>query len=58
MDNKLFEVLACPLCKGILRHNQENNTLICKADKLSFPIQDDIPVMLVSEATTLADDAL
>ena len=53
MDNKLLDILACPICKGELNYDKENNELICEKDKLAFPIRDDIPVMLESEARSL-----
>jgi uncharacterized protein len=53
MDRKLFEILACPICKGALIWDQAHNELICKADRLAFPIRDEIPVMLESEAREL-----
>ena len=54
MDNKLMQILVCPLCKGklLLRKNE----LICRFDQLAFPIRDDIPVMLADEARTLTTD--
>ena len=55
MDNKLLDILACPICKGELDYDKENNELICEKDKLAFPIRDDIPVMLESEARTLQE---
>ncbi len=54
MQTRLLEVLVCPLCKGPLRHDREHQELICKADKLAFPIVDGIPTMLESEARRLA----
>lgn len=56
MDKKLLAILACPLCKGELVHDKEANELICRADGIAFPIRDDIPVMLESEARTLTND--
>lgn len=53
MDNKLLDILACPICKGELNYDKENSELICEKDKLAFPIRDDIPVMLESEARSL-----
>lgn len=53
MDNKLLDILACPICKSELKYDRENNELICNKDKLAFPVRDDIPVMLESEARTL-----
>ncbi len=56
MDKKLLEILVCPLCKGPLVYQKSAGELICKADRLAFPIRDDIPVMLEDEARRLADD--
>ena len=53
MDNRLLDILACPLCKGPLVYKKEAGELICKADRLAFPIRDEIPVMLEEEARTL-----
>ena len=54
MDRKLLDILVCPLCKSSLVYKKEDNELICKADRLAFPIKDDIPVMLEEEARQLA----
>ena len=56
MDKKLLEILVCPLCKGKLVYVKSAQELICKADRLAFPINDDIPVMLEEEARQLAAD--
>lgn len=50
IDKKLLDILACPLCKSRLLYNKASQELICRADRLAFPIQDDIPVMLEDEA--------
>ncbi|MBS0287857.1 MAG: Trm112 family protein [Proteobacteria bacterium] len=56
MDKKLLDILACPICKQPLLYKKENNELICKLDKLGFPIRDDIPVMLEEEARKISSD--
>ena len=56
MDSKLLDILVCPLCKGPLLYRKESEELICKADRLAFPIRDNIPVMLESEARQLPAD--
>ncbi len=53
MDAKLLDILVCPLCKSSLLYRKDAQELICKADRLAYPIQDDIPVMLADEARTL-----
>ena len=54
MDKKLLEILVCPLCKSDLIYKKEAQELICKADRLAFPIRDDIPVMLENEARKIS----
>ncbi len=56
MDKKLLDILACPVCKGPLVYDREHQELICKADRLAYPVRDDIPVMLEEEARQLAAD--
>ncbi|MEO5574000.1 MAG: Trm112 family protein [Gammaproteobacteria bacterium] len=53
MDKKLLEILVCPICKGPLVFKKPSAELICKADRLAYPIRDDIPVMLEQEARQL-----
>jgi len=53
MDKRLLDILVCPICKGKLIYQKSANELICRADRLAFPIRDDIPVMLEDEARSL-----
>ena len=53
MDPKLLEILVCPICKGPLLWRKDAAELVCKADRLAFPVKDDIPVMLEDEARAL-----
>jgi uncharacterized protein len=55
MDSKLLEILVCPICKGPLVYRKAEQELVCKADRLAFPIRDDIPVMLEEEARRLEE---
>ncbi|MGV8900452.1 MAG: Trm112 family protein [Burkholderiaceae bacterium] len=50
MDNRLLDILVCPLCKGPLHHDKKAQELICRADKLAYPIRDGIPIMWVDQA--------
>ncbi|HYC37352.1 MAG TPA: Trm112 family protein [Usitatibacter sp.] len=56
MDPKLLEILVCPACKGPLAWKKDAQELVCKADRLAFPVKDGIPVMLEEEARTLRPD--
>ena len=53
MDKRLLDILVCPICKGKLVYQKSANELICRVDRLAFPIRDDIPVMLEDEARAL-----
>ncbi len=50
MDARLLDILVCPICKGPLDFLKDRQELVCKADRLAFPIRDGIPVMLEEEA--------
>lgn len=56
MDTRLIELLVCPVCKGPLQRTPHSDHLICRADRLAFPIRDGIPVMLENEALALDDE--
>ncbi|MBK7353041.1 MAG: Trm112 family protein [Nitrosomonas sp.] len=53
MDTKLLDILVCPLCKGSLVYKKIEKELICKRDRLAFPIRDGIPIMLEDGARLL-----
>ncbi|HZX93694.1 MAG TPA: Trm112 family protein [Myxococcales bacterium] len=50
---ELKEILACPKCKGELEFREEQKQIVCKACRLVYRIEDDIPVMLIDEAQPL-----
>lgn len=56
IDAKLLDILVCPICKGKLVYKKDDKELICSADKLAFPIKDDIPVMLEDEAREISEE--
>jgi uncharacterized protein YbaR (Trm112 family) len=53
VDARLLEILVCPICKGPLVHRKAEQELVCKADRLGYPIRDGIPVMLEEDARKL-----
>ena len=53
MDSKLLDILVCPICKGPLIYLKSRQELICKADRLAYPVKDGIPVMLEDDALKL-----
>ena len=56
MDARLLEILACPVCKGTLKYQRDAQVLVCRMDRLAYPIRDAVPVMLEEEARQLAAD--
>ena len=49
-NQQLLNVLACPVSKSKLKYNAEENVLVCVAERLVYPIRDDIPVLLETQA--------
>ncbi len=49
----LLAILVCPKCKGDLEYRESEESLVCPACRLRYPIRDDIPIMLIDEATHL-----
>lgn len=50
IDEKLLEILACPVCKEDIKYDEENQKLTCIKCGRKYPIKDGIPVMLEEEA--------
>ena len=55
MDARLLDILVCPVCKGPLEYDKKAQEMICKGDRLAYPIRDGIPIMLPDEARRLDD---
>ena len=53
LSEQLLEILVCPKCKGDLDYRPDESTLVCPACRLRYPVRDDIPIMLIDEATPL-----
>ena len=58
MDRKLLDILVCPICKGKLTYDKGKSELVCRLDKLAYPVRDDIPVMLEEEARRVPEEEL
>lgn len=56
LDKNLLDILACPICKGKIEYIKHTGELVCKNDRLAFPIRNDIPVMLEAEARDISND--
>lgn len=50
LSAQLLEILVCPKCKGPLEYREKESELVCASCRLSYPVRDDIPVMLIDEA--------
>jgi uncharacterized protein YbaR (Trm112 family) len=58
MDKRLLDLLVCPICKGPLQNQGAGSALelVCRPDRLAYPVREGIPVMLPEEARTLSAD--
>ncbi len=56
MDDRLLDILACPVCKGPLQLQRAADVLVCRAERLAFPIREGVPMMLEEDARQLASD--
>jgi uncharacterized protein len=55
LDPQLLEILACPEDKGPLYYLADEDALYNPRLKRRYDVRDDIPVMLIDEATTVDD---
>ncbi|RZJ05692.1 MAG: Trm112 family protein [Brevundimonas sp.] len=53
VDPRLLEVLVCPVTRGKLDYDREQQELVSKGAKLAYPIRDGVPIMLPEEARQL-----
>ena len=53
LSTQLLAVLVCPKCKGELEYREQEASLVCHACRLRYAVRDDIPIMLIDEATPL-----
>ena len=53
IPQELLEILVCPKCKGEIALTPAGDALGCPACPLRYRIEDDIPVMLIDEATPI-----
>jgi hypothetical protein len=55
VKQELLDILACPKCKGDIRMDDSGNWLICEACRLKYEVREDIPILLIDEASPLDD---
>ena len=53
IDKTMLAYLVCPVSRTALEYNEDTNELISKEANIAFPVLDDIPIMLISEARQL-----
>jgi uncharacterized protein YbaR (Trm112 family) len=53
MNQELLDILVCPVCKGKLSYHPTEEELVCPVDKLGYPIKNDVPVLISTEARPL-----
>jgi len=58
LDKKLLSILVCPVSKAPLIYNEQKQELQCKVSGLAYPVRDDIPVMLETEARKMTNDEI
>jgi len=51
VSKDLLDILVCPLCKETVQLTRDERGLKCVRCHRVYPIRDDIPVMLIDEAT-------
>jgi uncharacterized protein YbaR (Trm112 family) len=52
LSQELLAILVCPKCKGELEYRPTEAVLVCSACRLRYPVRDDIPIMLIDEASS------
>jgi uncharacterized protein YbaR (Trm112 family) len=56
MDHRLLDILACPVCKGPLKFQRDAQVLVCRAERLAYPLKEGVPMMLEEDARQLTSD--
>jgi uncharacterized protein len=50
MHRHIKDIVVCPVCKGSLEYKENEQELLCHFDKLAYPIENDIPVLMEDKA--------
>lgn len=58
MDKALLEIIVCPVCHGKLDYRKDLEKLICKFDRLSYSIDEGIPVLIADKAEQLTAEQI
>lgn len=54
MKPALLSILSCPLCKSSLYYARADQLLVCRAERLAFPVEGDKPILLAESARSLS----
>ncbi len=57
IDRELIEILACPACRTEVKLTSDGAALLCHSCRRRYAIVDDIPIMLIEEATLEPEDS-
>lgn len=55
IDKELLNILVCPKCKGNIKLYSNEEYIICGKCNLAYPIDEDIPIMLIDKAIKVED---
>ncbi len=55
MDAQIVDILVCPACKGPLEKRLHDGALVCKTDRLAFPVRQGVAILLINQAETFED---
>ena len=55
IPKELLDILVCPVCKAPVKLLADSSGLKCQVCRRVYPVRDDIPVMLVEEASIAND---
>ena len=58
METLLLELLACPVCRGKLLYDQQDQRLVCRLDRLIFLIEEGVPMMSLNHAVKISEESL
>ncbi len=50
MDKELLALLACPACRGEITLLPDGDGLLCAKCAKVYPVEDDIPILLIEQA--------
>ena len=56
LNPRILDIIACPVCKGKLHYDKNSEELVCKFNKVAFPIKEGMPIMLIKEARSIAQN--